>query len=70
MGLNSSTTDVYTNNTLFTIEDALDEEYLKLGAVLDKPDHKNNQEAGELSAKATKSNNAKVPVYLLPERKK
>ena len=47
------------------MDDAFNEENLELGMAINEPHHKDNQVTGEPIAKATISDNAKVPVYLL-----
>ena len=64
MVLNSLTNNLIEDHGLFTMGDALDEETLELGTVMDGPDQKDNQTTGEPTAKATKSDNARVPVDL------
>ena len=50
------------------MDDAIDEEDLEVGTVQGKAKFENDEEAGEPSDKAVKSDNAKVPVHLWDDR--
>ena len=63
-GSNTAPTAFYANNELVNLDDKLDKENLKMGAVRGKAEIEGNEEAGEPSDKAVKSDDAKVPVHL------
>ena len=64
MDSNSFTTDLNEDKTLFTMDDVLDEGNLELDTTIDESYHKDNQVTGELTSKAIKSDDVKVPAYL------
>ena len=67
-GSNTGSTELHEKNALFDLNDALNEESLEMDALHGKDEIENVEEAGEPSAKAVKSDNAKVPVHLWDDR--